>query len=91
VKREKDQDHHLLFAYSVQMFIAMSGAVIEDHQRWASIVQPHSPAEELGYKHGLESVEGNLLIHKEGWVVVDINLVRFTSECNNLVQTSGAT
>jgi predicted Ser/Thr protein kinase len=63
----------------------MSDAVIEDQKQWVSTLQPHSPMDELGYKHTLNQLRKNLLINKSLWLVVDINLVKFKYKCNNLV------
>jgi protein subunit release factor A len=57
VEREKDQDNHILLAYFVEIVIAMSGAVIANQQRWASILTSQSLADKLGHKQIPESVE----------------------------------
>jgi hypothetical protein len=57
VEREKDQDNHIRLAHFVEIVIAMSGAVIANHKRWASILPSQSLADNLGHKHIFESVE----------------------------------
>jgi protein subunit release factor A len=57
VEREKDHDNHILLAQFVEIVIAMSGAVIANQQRWASILPSQSLADKLGHKQILESVE----------------------------------